>query len=74
MALLASILEPFSFQLMRHGGAALGWLYFLLTRSEFGIQHREGLNSWKKGARFLGAVAQEQKASWCPPSVVCPLS
>lgn len=45
MALAASILEPFSFQLMRHGGAALGWLYFLLRRSEWGKQHREGLNS-----------------------------
>ncbi|MGH8158811.1 MAG: glycosyltransferase family 2 protein [Rhodanobacter sp.] len=45
MALLASILEPFSFQLMRHGGATLGWLYFLLRRSEWGAQHREGLNS-----------------------------
>ncbi len=49
MALLASILEPFSFQLMRHGGAALGWLYFLLRRSEWGTQHREGLNSVEEG-------------------------
>jgi cellulose synthase/poly-beta-1,6-N-acetylglucosamine synthase-like glycosyltransferase len=45
MALLASILEPFSFQLMRHGGAALGWIYFLLKRSEWGAQHRVGLNA-----------------------------
>ena len=45
MALCASILEPFSFQLMRHGGAALGWLYFLLRRSEWGAQRREGINS-----------------------------
>ena len=45
MALCASILEPFSFQLMRHGGAALGWLYFLLRRSEWGTQRREGINS-----------------------------
>jgi len=49
MALLASILEPFSFQLIRHGGAALGWLYFLLRRSEWGAQHREGLNSVEEG-------------------------
>ena len=49
MALLASILEPFSFQLLRHGGAALGWLYFLLRRSEWGTQHREGLNSVEEG-------------------------
>ncbi|MBE7209540.1 MAG: glycosyltransferase family 2 protein [Gluconacetobacter diazotrophicus] len=31
-AVLASILEPFSFQLLRHAGAALGWVT-LLTRS-----------------------------------------
>jgi cellulose synthase/poly-beta-1,6-N-acetylglucosamine synthase-like glycosyltransferase len=49
MALLASILEPFSFQLLRHGGAALGWLYFLLGRSDWGTQHREGLNSVEEG-------------------------
>jgi len=48
MALLASIVEPFSFQLMRHGGATLGWLYFLLRRNEWGAQHREGLNSASK--------------------------
>ena len=48
MALLASILEPFSFQLMRHGGAALGWVYFLLKRSEWGTQRREGLNAVSK--------------------------
>jgi cellulose synthase/poly-beta-1,6-N-acetylglucosamine synthase-like glycosyltransferase len=48
MALLASIVEPFSFQLMRHGGATLGWLYFLLRRNEWGAQHREGLNSVSK--------------------------
>jgi cellulose synthase/poly-beta-1,6-N-acetylglucosamine synthase-like glycosyltransferase len=45
MALLASMLEPFSFQLLRHAGAALGWLYFLLRRSEWGAQHRVGINS-----------------------------
>jgi cellulose synthase/poly-beta-1,6-N-acetylglucosamine synthase-like glycosyltransferase len=45
MALLASMLEPFSFQLLRHAGAALGWLYFLLRRSEWGTQHRVGINS-----------------------------
>lgn len=48
MALLASILEPFSFQLLRHGGATLGWFYFLLKRSEWGTQHREGLNAVRK--------------------------
>ena len=49
MALLASILEPFSFQLMRHGGATLGWVYFLLKRSEWGAQQRVGLNATQDG-------------------------
>jgi len=28
-ALAAALLEPFSFQLLRHAGAALGWATFL---------------------------------------------
>ena len=43
MALLAAIFEPFSFQLMRHSGAALGWLHFLLGRRKWGVQKRAGL-------------------------------
>lgn len=43
MALLAAIFEPFSFQLMRHSGAALGWLHFLLGRRKWGVQQRTGL-------------------------------
>jgi len=43
MALLAAIFEPFSFQLMRHSGAALGWLHFLLGRRKWGVQRRAGL-------------------------------
>lgn len=32
LAVLASVVEPFSFQLLRHLGAAWGWLFFLTGR------------------------------------------
>jgi len=41
-ALLAAIAEPFSFQLFRHGGAALGWIVFLSGRSSWGTKSRFG--------------------------------
>lgn len=43
MAVLASIAEPFTFQLLRHWGAALGWLYFLRRQRAWGAQSRAGL-------------------------------
>ena len=42
-AVLASLLEPFSFQLLRHSGAALGWVTFLTGRQTWGAQSRGGL-------------------------------
>jgi len=39
-AILASFLEPFSFQLIRHLGAALGWVSFLTGRRSWGISRR----------------------------------
>ncbi len=45
MALLAAIFEPFSFQLMRHTGATLGWFHFLLGRRKWGVQQRTGLSA-----------------------------
>jgi cellulose synthase/poly-beta-1,6-N-acetylglucosamine synthase-like glycosyltransferase len=36
MALLAAILEPFSFQLLRHLGASWGWLWFVTGRRSWG--------------------------------------
>ncbi len=42
-ALLASLVEPFSFQLLRHAGAALGWVTFLTGRRTWGVQQRLGL-------------------------------
>ena len=39
-ALLAALLEPFTFQLLRHTGAALGWVSFLSGRRNWGRQKR----------------------------------
>lgn len=39
----ASLIEPFSFQLLRHLGAALGWVAFLTGRSTWGRQERKGI-------------------------------
>jgi cellulose synthase/poly-beta-1,6-N-acetylglucosamine synthase-like glycosyltransferase len=35
-ALLAALLEPFSFQLLRHAGASLGWVMFLSGQRRWG--------------------------------------
>ena len=43
LALLAALLEPFTFQLLRHTGAALGWLVFLTGQRQWGKQSRGGL-------------------------------
>ncbi len=42
-ALLAAVIEPFSFQLLRHVGAALGWVMFLGGQRGWGRQVRLGL-------------------------------
>jgi cellulose synthase/poly-beta-1,6-N-acetylglucosamine synthase-like glycosyltransferase len=42
-ALLAALAEPFSFQILRHTGAALGWAAFLTGRASWGVQRRLGL-------------------------------
>ena len=41
--LAASLIEPFSFQLLRHLGAALGWVAFLTGRSTWGKARRGGI-------------------------------
>ena len=43
LALLAALIEPFTFQLLRHTGAAWGWLYFLSGTHTWGKQSRGGL-------------------------------
>ena len=39
-AVLAALIEPFSFQVLRHLGATLGWLSFLTGRRQWGAQAR----------------------------------
>ena len=44
-ALLAAVIEPFTFQLLRHSGAALGWVSFLTGQKHWGRQARFGLEA-----------------------------
>ena len=43
MAVAAAVAEPFTFQLIRHAGATLGWLHFLRGGRSWGKQRRSGL-------------------------------
>jgi cellulose synthase/poly-beta-1,6-N-acetylglucosamine synthase-like glycosyltransferase len=43
VALLASLVEPFSFQVLRHTGASWGWIVFLTGGRSWGVQRRVGL-------------------------------
>ncbi len=42
-ALLAALAEPFTFQLLRHSGAAMGWWSFLAGRGGWSQQDRKGV-------------------------------
>ncbi len=42
-AVAAALVEPFTFQVLRHGGAALGWVSFLTGQRAWGRQARSGL-------------------------------
>jgi cellulose synthase/poly-beta-1,6-N-acetylglucosamine synthase-like glycosyltransferase len=44
-ALAAAVVEPFTFQLLRHTGAALGWVAFLTGQRSWGRQSRFGVPS-----------------------------
>jgi cellulose synthase/poly-beta-1,6-N-acetylglucosamine synthase-like glycosyltransferase len=44
-AVLAALIEPFTFQVLRHGGAALGWISFLTRRRRWGRQERAGFSA-----------------------------
>ena len=48
---LASLAEPFSFQILRHLGAALGWVVFLTGRKSWGVQTRAGLKAYPAAGR-----------------------
>lgn len=43
LAFLAALAEPFTFQLLRHTGAAWGWWVFLTGKNQWGRQSRGGL-------------------------------
>ena len=49
-AFLAALVEPFTFQILRHAGAALGWWVFLTGRGHWGRQSRAGLLGRGAGA------------------------
>lgn len=44
-ALIAAIIEPFSFQLLRHLGATWGWIVFLTGRQVWGASARGGITA-----------------------------
>jgi cellulose synthase/poly-beta-1,6-N-acetylglucosamine synthase-like glycosyltransferase len=44
-AIVAAFVEPFTFQILRHTGAALGWLAFLTGRRRWGLQNRTSFAS-----------------------------
>jgi cellulose synthase/poly-beta-1,6-N-acetylglucosamine synthase-like glycosyltransferase len=48
-ALLAAVLEPFTFQLLRHAGAAWGWWTFLTGQQSWGRQSRAGIQAQAGG-------------------------
>jgi len=50
-AFLASLIEPFSFQLLRHTGASLGWVQFLGGRHHWGVQQRVGIAATHRAPR-----------------------
>ncbi len=50
-ALLASIFEPFTFQLLRHAGATWGWIAFLSGQNGWGKQRRTALADTGAGGR-----------------------
>jgi hypothetical protein len=40
---MAALIEPFSFQILRHLGATLGWVMLLTRNTSWGRQNRAGL-------------------------------
>ncbi len=42
-AIAAAMIEPFTFQILRHAGAALGWWSFLTGTRSWGVQRRLGV-------------------------------
>ncbi len=44
-AVVAAVLEPFTFQLLRHAGALWGWYTFLTGRESWGRQRRTAIEA-----------------------------
>jgi cellulose synthase/poly-beta-1,6-N-acetylglucosamine synthase-like glycosyltransferase len=42
-AIVAALIEPFTFQIVRHSGAALGWVSFITGERRWGLQARTAL-------------------------------
>ncbi|OQW57383.1 MAG: glycosyl transferase [Proteobacteria bacterium SG_bin9] len=55
--IIASVLEPFSFQLLRQAGATWGWISFLTNRHRWGAQNRTTLGA----AASPGAPASQPR-------------
>ena len=55
--IIATLLEPFSFQLLRQAGAVWGWLSFLTNRHRWGTQNRTTLGT----AKHASASASQQR-------------
>ncbi|MGF6851260.1 glycosyltransferase family 2 protein [Paraburkholderia sp. CI3] len=49
MAVATAVVEPFTFQLLRHVGATLGWIYFLSGARAWGAQDRTGIVASEEG-------------------------
>jgi cellulose synthase/poly-beta-1,6-N-acetylglucosamine synthase-like glycosyltransferase len=47
-AIVAALIEPFTFQVLRHSGAALGWVSFLTGQRGWGSQARTGLATQRR--------------------------
>jgi cellulose synthase/poly-beta-1,6-N-acetylglucosamine synthase-like glycosyltransferase len=47
-AIVAALIEPFTFQVLRHSGAALGWVSFLTGQRGWGLQLRTGLAAQRR--------------------------
>ena len=52
-AILVALLEPFSFQILRHLGAALGWVMLATGGRSWGTQVREGLAPARPASEVL---------------------
>lgn len=55
--IIATVLEPFSFQLLRQAGAAWGWVSFLTNRHRWGAQNRTTLGTTSNA----GAPSQQPR-------------